>query len=97
MYKDRKLADKPEIEANKPTEDKWTVIINGKEKITLKRELTFEDVVALKYDNRPPEGENVRFSISYKFAGGENRQLLENEKVQIKKGMVFRVTKTDNS
>lgn len=101
MYKDRKLADKPEIEANKPTEKKLNIIVNDDEIIAPKRELTFEDVVALAYDENDPSlnTETVRFSVTYHIPNEQENimELLEGQTVKIKEGMVFDVYPTDQS
>jgi hypothetical protein len=41
-----------------------TVYINGTPKSVVKEKLTFEDVVALAFDN-PPTGDGVQFTVQY--------------------------------
>ncbi len=75
----------------------YKLIVNGREKIVTKKELTFDEVVALAFDN-PPTGENVLFTITYQK--GENNKegsLTAGETVKIKNGMIFNVTPTDRS
>ncbi len=76
----------------------FTVIVNGRKRKVSKRELTFDDVVALAYDD-PPQGEFICFTITYR--GGPctkpEGMLVEGESVEVKEGMVFNVTLTDKS
>lgn len=74
--------------------------VNGREKIVEKNEeLTFDEVVALAFDN-PPTGENILFTITYYKGGNEHKpegKLLQGESVKIKDGTTFNVTPTDKS
>lgn len=78
---------------------KITIIVNGREKTVPKRDpLTFDEVVALAYDN-PPSGPYVCFTITYRRGQGNRPEgtLVEGESVMPKKGMIFNVTATDKS
>ncbi len=77
---------------------KYTIIINGRPKEVTSKELTYEEIVNLAYDNNPPTGPNVVITITYAKAEG-NRQgtLLPEQSVKIKDGMVFNVKATDRS
>ena len=77
----------------------FTIIVNGREKKVNKKELTYNEVVALAYDNNPPTGENIIFVITYRRGQGNKPEgsLVQGETVKIKDGMIFNVTPTDKS
>ena len=73
-----------------------TIIVNGREKVVTKKELSFEEVVALA-DNLP-SGENILYTITYRKAEGKPEgTLVEGDKVKVKDGTIFNVTVTDKS
>ena len=45
----------------------FTIIVNGREKIVTKKVLSFEEIVALAFDNSDP---NIIFTITYKKGVG---------------------------
>lgn len=77
------------------------IVVNGREKTDddlEDRDLTFDEVIALAFEN-PPTGANVCFSVTYR-KGASNRPegiLVAGESVKAKKGMVFNVTNTTKS
>ena len=76
----------------------YKIIVNGRQKVVTKDELSFAEVVALAFDN-PPTGENILFTITYR-RGHSNKPegtLVKGETVKIKDGMIFDVTATDKS
>lgn len=76
----------------------FTVVVNGRQKTVTTKELTFDQVVALAFDN-PPTGPNIVFTITYRRAH-ENKPegtLVGGGTVKVKDGMVFNVTATDKS
>jgi hypothetical protein len=76
-----------------------TIIVNGREKTVTERELTFDQVVKLAFDN-PPYGTNTLFTITYRKSGSEHQpegHLVEGGTVKVKKGTIFNVTATDKS
>lgn len=75
-----------------------TIIVNGREKTIEKGELTFDQIVALAFDN-PPTGEFICFTITYRRGLGNKPEgtLAEGESVKVKEGMIFNVTATDKS
>jgi hypothetical protein len=77
---------------------KFTIIVNGRQKVVTKDELSFDEIVALAYDN-PPSGENIVFTITYRRGHGHKPEgtLVQGETVKIKEGMIFNVTATDKS
>jgi hypothetical protein len=95
------MADHKEKEEDKEgqgREKDFTIIVNGRQKVVTKRELSFSEVVALAFDN-PPTGENILFTVTYRRGEGNKPEgsLLEGESVKIKDGMIFNVTATDKS
>lgn len=75
-----------------------TIIVNGREKTVKAKELTFDQLVALAFDN-PPTGDNIVFTITYRRGPGHKPEgtLVDGQSVKIKDGMVFNVTATDKS
>jgi hypothetical protein len=75
-----------------------TIIVNGREKTTTAKELSFEEIVALAFEN-PPSGENVFFTVTYRRGHGQKPEgtLVKGETVKVKDGMIFNVTATDKS
>lgn len=74
------------------------IIVNGREKIVSEKELTFDQLVKLAFDN-PPTGEFICFTITFRRGRGNKPEgtLVEGESVKVKKGMIFNVTATDKS
>lgn len=76
-----------------------TIIVNGREKVVAKKdEVSFEELVALAFDN-PPKGPNIVFTITYRRGQGNKPEgtLTPGETVKVKDGMIFNVTATDKS
>lgn len=76
-----------------------TIIVNGREKtLPRKEELTFNEIVALAFDN-PPTGPNVVFTITYRRGHGSKPKgtLEQGESLKLKEGMIINVTPTDKS
>lgn len=88
---------------NAPYRDKdsktITIIINGRPKTVPKNdELTFEEIVALAFEN-PPTGECIQYTIQYTRGHGNKPAgaLVEGQSVKAKDGMEFDVTSTNRS
>lgn len=75
-----------------------TIIVNGRERQVTDKELTYEDVVRLAYDN-PPTGPNVQITVTFRRGHGEKPEgsLIEGARVRVKEGMIFNVAHTDKS
>lgn len=75
-----------------------TIYINGTPKVVRKERLTFEEIVALAFDN-PPTGDGVQFTVQYSrgHSGNTKGSLVEGQSVQVKEGMEFDVTSTNRS
>src|ERR1035438_7717777 len=82
-----------------PAETKeFTIIVNGRKKVVAKKQLTFDEIVALAFDP-VPTGPNIMFTITYRHGphGNPEGTLIEGGSVKIKNGMIFNVTATDKS
>jgi hypothetical protein len=75
------------------------IIVNGQpHEVPKHEEITFDQIVNLAYDNSPPTGENVVFTVTYKGKHGKHQgSLLEGQSVEVHAGMIFNVTATDKS
>ena len=74
----------------------FTIIVNGRMKKVTADELSFEQIVALVFDNNPPSGPNIVITVTYKIEGKQGT-LLPGGTVTIKNGTIFNVTATDKS
>jgi hypothetical protein len=99
MAQDSKPAnpgDGPEKDHN----DKHTtqIIVNGRIREVTGKELTFEQVVKLAFDDAVFNDVTV-YTITYKRGDGHKPEgtMVEGESVKIKEGMVFNVKRTDKS
>ena len=77
---------------------RFLLVINGRQKSVDDDQLTFDQVVALAFDD-PPAGEFICFTITYRRAGGRKAEgtLVEGESVKVRNGTIFNVTVTDKS
>jgi Multiubiquitin len=79
--------------------DAIAIIVNGRPREAQGHELTFDQVVALAFDN-PPYGADTIFSITYRKGGNEHRPegvMVEGDTVKVKKGTIFNVSATNRS
>lgn len=76
-----------------------TIIVNGRPKTVPKKdELTFEEVVALAFEN-PQSGDGIQYTVQYTRGHGNKPAgtLVEGQAVKVKEGMEFDVTATNRS
>jgi hypothetical protein len=75
-----------------------TIIVNGREKSVTSKELTFDEVVNLAFDD-PQRGPQVFFTITYRKGHGDKPEgsLVEGTSLKVKDGMIVNVTRTDKS
>ena len=75
-----------------------TIIVNTREKNVEGKEVTYDQIVALAFDN-PPTGENIEITATYRDGPGQNKEgtLQPGQMVHVKKDMIFDVTATDKS
>ena len=77
---------------------KTTIIVNTREKDVDGKEVAYDQIVALAFENAPT-GENIEITIAYRDGPGQNKEgtLQPGKTVRIKKDMIFDVTATDKS
>lgn len=81
---------------DKPTKT-VTITVNGRERTVEDKELSFEELVRLAFEN-PASGPYIVFTITYrKGHGNKAGTLAPGESVKVKEGMIFNVTATDRS
>ena len=74
----------------------FEVIVNGRPRHVTEPELSYEDVVKLAFRDDQADA-NILYTIAYANPHGKDGTLTAGEKVKIKEGMVFNVTKTNRS
>ena len=81
-------------DTNKP----FTIVVNARQKVVTKKELSFDEIIALAFDT-PPTGQNIVFTVTYRRGEGNKPEgsLYDGESVKIKEGMIFNVSATDKS
>ena len=77
---------------------KTTIIVNTREKAIEGKVVTYDQIVALAFEN-PPTGEFIEITIAYRDGPGPNEAgtLQVGASVRVKKEMIFDVTATDKS
>ena len=76
-----------------------TIIVNGRPKEIEGRDISFDQVVKLAFEN-PPHGADTIFSVTYRKGGNEHRPegvMVEGDTVKVKKGTTFNVSATNRS
>lgn len=85
---------------NKEGKDKktFTIIVNGRPKEVTEKEMSFEQIISLAFQN-PPFGANTIFTITYRKGEGNKPEgsLVAGNIVKLKEGTIFNVTATDKS
>ena len=78
---------------------KTSIIVNGREKFVDTEEVTFDEIVNLAFDDHPPTGEFICFTITYRGGTRPDPEgtLIEGGTVKVRSGMIFNVTATDKS
>ena len=74
------------------------IIVNGRQKVTKAKELSFDDVVRLAFDDAIFNDVTI-YTITFKRGHGDKPEgtLVEGESVKVKEGMIFNVARTDKS
>jgi hypothetical protein len=77
---------------------KFTIIVNGQQKVVTTRTVTFGEIVKLAFST-PPAGANILYTVSYEDGPRVNPQgsMKEGQTLKVKNGMIFNVTATDKS
>lgn len=75
------------------------IIVNGRPKEVYEKELSFEEIVNLAFDNNPPTGDNIVITVTFTKGPGAKKEgsLLPGDTVKIRDRMVFNVSATDKS
>lgn len=78
----------------KPTK----IIVNGRQKEVFAKELSFEEVVRLAFDDAVFNDTTI-YTITFKRGHGDKPEgtLVQGESVKVKEGMIFNVARTDKS
>lgn len=88
------------MSTERETESRTTeIIVNGRPKTVEQKELTFDEVIKLAFEN-PPHGADTIFSVTYRKGGNEHRPegvMVEGDTVKVKKGTIFNVSATNRS
>jgi multiubiquitin len=75
-----------------------TIIISGRAFEVEEKDISYEEVVDLRYAGNPPTGENVRITVTYsKGHNGKEGTLRPGHSVKVKAGMVFNVVDSSQS
>jgi len=75
-----------------------TIIISGRAFEVEEKDISYEEVVELRYGGNPPTGENVRITVTYsKGHNGKEGTLRPGHSVKVKAGMVFNVVDSSQS
>lgn len=87
----------PEGHGHQPPKS-TTIIVNGRPKQVAAKELSFEEVVRLGFDDAVFNDVTI-YTITFKRGHGDKPEgtLVEGESVKIKEGMIFNVARTDKS
>jgi len=74
----------------------FCIVVNGREKIVVTKDVSFAEVVHL---SGLPSGPNTVFTVTYRHAAGHkhNGTLTEGETVKVQDGTIFNVTATNKS
>lgn len=74
------------------------IIINARPYEVQGKEISFEEVVNLAYNNAPPTGPYVTITVTYsRGENGKEGSMLPGDSVKVKNKMVFDVSATDRS
>lgn len=87
------------VEGGPNAHDKTTVVIvNATQHEVAGKEITYEHVVNLAFNNAPPTGPHVVITVTYsRGENGKEGSMLPGDSVKLKTKMVFDVTATDRS
>lgn len=76
----------------------YPIIINAREKIWLKNEIDFKEIVELAFGYFNPNG-NSHFSVVFKKGPDTRKEgiMVKGDVVKVKAGMIFNITQTSRS
>lgn len=85
--------------SNEHNERTTEIIVNGRPKEVAGKEVTFDQIVKLAFEN-PPHGDDTIFSVTYRKGGNEHRPegvMVAGDTTKVKKGTTFNVSATNRS
>lgn len=87
------------MEENKKKHDKdtTTIIVNGREKDFSEKKISYEQIIIMAFgtiDTSPEVAYTVKYSKGKHMDKGS---LVQGDKVNVKEGMIFNVSRTDKS
>lgn len=86
------------VEEREPDKHDYSMIVNATPVEVHDKEMTYEHVVNIAFDNNPPKGPNIVITVTYsRGVGGSQGSLTRGHKVEVADGMVFNVKATDKS
>lgn len=75
-----------------------TIIISGRPFEVEKKDISYEEVVDLRYDGNPPTGDGIVITVTYsKGHNGKEGTLVAGQSVKVKEGMAFVVVDSSQS
>ena len=85
-------------ESTKPSDKVVEIYVNGTEKLVPKGLITYESVVILAFGNYD-NSQKIVYTVTYHKGNVEKPKgtLVEGQSVRVTKGMIFNVTRTDQS
>jgi hypothetical protein len=86
------------IESTTQEKHEKTIIVNSRTKQWAEKDISYEQVVKLAYDN-PPSGPDCVFTVTYRKGDDKKKEgtMVAGDTVHVKDGMVFNVTATNKS
>lgn len=86
-------------ERDKGDKKSVTVFINGARAVLTKERVSYEELIALAFNNNPPTGDAVQITVQYTKGHSDKPKgaLVEGQSVKVKEGMEFDVTATNRS
>lgn len=87
-----------ELQGNHDHIKEIMIIVNTREKIVTAKELSYNDIVALAFD-QPSMSPDVNYTIVYRKGENDKKEgrLVPGDTIKIKEGMIFNVTTTNRA
>jgi hypothetical protein len=81
-----------------PNDKEFTIIVNAREKIWDKKEISYQEVVMLAYGTYSSD-DNIVYTVTFSKGPESHHQgsMVNGDSVKVKKGMIFNVTQTNKS
>ena len=87
-----------ETRVDRPDDKTFSITVNGRQRQVERDELSFDELVALAFDD-PARGSQIVFTITFREAGGRipEGELDEGQRLKVQDGTIINVTRTDQS